>query len=87
MTITRKGSVLLLEGSLSIEDSWELKQALIELKAETGTSIDLRDLEGIDLSIVQLLLCFIREVADVSLDPPVQEELRSILGAMGVLKC
>lgn len=86
MTINRQGNVLSLDGSLTIEDSWELKQALVELKAENGTSLDLSRLEGIDLSIVQLLLCFILE-ADVSINPPAQEELCSILGAMGVLKC
>jgi|GEM_PF-6095909 len=87
MTITRKDGALLLQGSFSIEDAWELRQALIDLKTKAGPSLDLRHLEGIDLSIAQLLLCFVREVADISIDPPVQEDLRSILRTLGVLKC
>lgn len=87
MTLRREGNALFLEGSVGIEDAWELKQALKALKEEASPVVDLSRLEGLDLSAFQLLLCFVREKRDAAFRPPESEELRALLGLLGVLRC
>ncbi|MGB9791884.1 MAG: hypothetical protein ACPLTR_04810 [Thermacetogeniaceae bacterium] len=87
MTLKREGNALIIEGSVGIEDAWDLKLALKGLKGEPSPVVDLSRLEGVDLSAVQLFLCFVREKEGVSFKPPLREELRALLERMGVLRC
>lgn len=87
MTLRREGNALILEGHIGIEDAWDLKLALLGLRDEPAPTVDLSRLEGLDLSAVQLLLCFVREKGEASWKPPEREELRALLERLGVLRC
>lgn len=86
--IIKEGNSIILRGKLAVVDAFRLKDALVESKnAHGGTVLDLRDMERFDMSILQLLMAFLRENPATTVLPPKSGRLFGLLEKLGVLNC